>query len=625
MPLKTCKRNIDIVDFFIILSIIISLILYLINVKSINTSFADEWVLKGIFVEFTALMLLLIILSFILFNDIISSSLFFNIIMITLIIFTPLLKYVNAISLASRYDALAHYSFALWIVRHSHVAPLDKLYYSSVLGGGYVFHPGNGLTPAILHIVTAITLDYSMNVVLLLNYIGYVTFMLLILAKIISKEGSLYSSFHSNVTYFFMLFLVITTLISVIYFCPAFSGTFIAYLYTAFLFYCIMTYVTEMGSFCTLNKRISIIAFLIVYLALLLTHFSTAIIVTFYFGLLIILSLKINVLKISSTLKTAIVISIFAFLTYEFFYDVLLVHSGITNAIKMIATMYLRELKEGAEAIERHKDISLIDLVRYFVATQTKITYIGIIVFLCLVISLLLVVRTLNDKAVIALNIRALVILFLSSLVMYIPGYSGVGSLEGGIVRMLPLLQIPLITTTFYFFTIFIQKLPRKLFRNFLAFLLSLLIILGYMFNYNLVPLAPTMRYYGEEYRFSGFIPISIYDYNAIHFVAIFGTGTIKFITLSPFTTFGYADLLWNTSKIPRHGFISLSPDPDEATEMIKSLVNQVKSGVIPLYLTDRLSGRIGLKSYYEKLFEILESETSMIYNNKYYALFLSI
>jgi hypothetical protein len=132
------------------------------------------------------------------------------------------------------------------------------------------------------------------------------------------------------------------------------------------------------------------------------------------------------------------------------------------------------------------------------------------------------------------------------------------------------------------------------------------------------------MRYDEEEYRITGVSPISVYIYDSIRFLAKHGSKTIKFITLSPFVTFGYADLLWNISKIPQHGFISLNPDPDEATKMIESFINEVKNGIIPLYLTDRLSGRIGLKSYYEKPLKILKSNTSMIYNNRYYALFLS-
>jgi hypothetical protein len=624
MPLSVIKRDSNTLGPCIILGIIVILGLYLVNINSKITSFVDEWVLNGIFMEFIVVMLLLATFSYILFDNVISSSLFFNGIAITLIVFTPLLKYVNAISLADPHDPLAHYSFALWIVKHGHVAPLEKLYYTSTISGAYAFHPGNGLTPAILHISTGISLDHSMNLVSLLNYIGYVIIILLILSKIIDKKNFFHSDFSSNTTSPFVLFLIVIALTSTIYILPGFWGTFISYLYVGLLLYYILDNVMKLES-PSLSKSASIIVLLIVYLGLISTHFSTAFIMTFYFGcLMVVLFLKVKELKMPSTVKVAIVVLVFTFLIYEIFVDVLMLHTTFTEAVQRIASLYLRELKEAEAATERHKYISLIDLVRYFVATKTKLLYIASIMLICLVMSFRTALKTIkHHKAVQTSTIKALVIILLISFVSYIPAYGGVSSFEG-FVRVLPLLQVPLIAVIFHFFTVFIQKLSHRLLKNLLSLILVSLIIFGYVSNYNLFPLAPTMRNDEEEYRITGVSPISVYIYDSIRFLAKHGSKTIKFITLSPFVTFGYADLLWNISKIPQHGFISLNPDPDEATKMIEGFINEVKNGIIPLYLTDRLSGRIGLKSYYEKPLKILKSNTSMIYNNRYYALFLS-
>jgi hypothetical protein len=623
-PLTVNKRNSDTFDSWIILGIIVILSLYLVNVNSKITSFADEWVLNGIFIDFIIIMFLLLLLSYILFSNIISSSLFFNSIALTLIIFTPLLKYANAISLVSPYDPLAHYSFALWIVRYGHVAPLGKLYYTSAVGGLYSTHPGNGLIPAILHISTSIPLDYSMNLVLLLNYIGYATVILLILSKIRDQQNFPRSSFNSSATSPFVLFLIVLVVTSIIYVSPGFGGTFISYLYVGLLFYYIFHNVVEVGTSHSFGKRTSIVASLIIYLGLISTHYSTTFIMTFFFGLLMTVSLLgIKELKKPSIAKVVIVIFVLTFLTYELFADVLMFRTSLIEAIKIIMNLYFRELREAGQAMERHGSIPLIDLIRYLVAIYAKLIYIVFIIFVCLVIGIRRVLKTRHGFTD-TITFKALMVIFLLSIISYIPAYGGVASFVG-LQRVIPLLQIPLTAITFYFLMTFVpKKMLQRPLKNLLVLLLVLLIIFGYVSSYGLFPLAPIMRYNGEEYRFAGFSPISVYIYDSIRYLATHGSKTIKFITLNPFTTFGYADLLWNISKIPQHGSIYLSPDPDEATKMVENIINNMRNSIIPIYLTDRLSGRIGLKSYYEKPLKILELNTSMIYNNKCYALFLS-
>jgi len=616
------ERKSNTLGSWIILGIIVILGLYFININSKITPFTDEWVLNDIFIEFVIVTLLLAFLSYVLFSSIISSSLFFNVIILTLIVLTPLLKYVNAVSLASPHDSLAHYSFALWIVKYGHVAPLEKLYYTSTVGGPYASHPGNGLTPAILHISTGIPLDHSMNLVLLLNYIGYVIIILLILSKIMSKKNFSHSDFSSNTTSPFVLFLMVLAITSTIYVSPAYAGNHISYLYVGLLLYYIFHNVVDLSH--SLSKRTSIVVLLIIYLGLILTHFSTVVIMTFfYFGLLmIVLFLEVKKLKMSSIVKVVIVVLVFTFLTYEIFVDALILRTTFTEAVQRIVSLYLRELREAEQAMERHAYLSLIDLIRYFVAIKTKLIYIAFIVLVCLVVSFRTMLRT-KYRFVSTFTIR-LIVIFLLSITSCIPAYAGVSSFEG-LVRILPLLQILLTAVTFHFLTVFIsRRLLHKSHKNLLVLISIFLIIFGYVSNYGLFPLAPTMRYDGEEYRITSVSTISVYIYDSICFLAMHGSNTVKFVTLNPFVTFGYADLLWNISKIPRHGFISLSLNPDVASKMIESFINGVENGIIPLYLTDRLSGRIGLKSYYEKPLRILKSNTSMIYNNQFYALFYS-
>jgi hypothetical protein len=535
------------------------------------------------------------------------------------------LKYVNAINLVSPHDSLAHYSFALWIVRYGHIAPPEKLYYTSTIGGLYSTHPGNGFIPAILHISTGIPLDYCMNLVLLLNYIDYIIIITLILSKIMDKKIFPHNNLNSNAIFSFILFLIVLLITSVIHISPTYGGVSISYLYVGLLFYYIFHNVIERDLTYSFSKRVSMAMFLIVYLGLISTHFSTTVITTLYFGLLVIVSfLRVKQLKpsISNVIKITAIL-IFAFLIYEVFVDTLMLRTTLTEAIQRIMNLYFRELREAEQAMERHGSLSLIDLVRYLIAVKIKLVYIAFVAIACLVVGFRTIMKVKYGSGN-SSSMKVFTMLLLLSVISYIPAYGGVSSFEG-LVRVLPLLQVSLAPIAFHFLVTFISRRPlRGLHKNLLILSLIFLITFGYVSNYEFYPLAPTMRYNGEEYRIRSVLLISIYIYDSIRFLATHGSNTTKFITLSPYVTFGYADLLWNMSKIPRHGFISLSPDPEDAIEMIKYIINEMKNSIIPIYLTDKLSGRVGLKSYYEKPLKILKLSTSMIYNNKYYALFFS-
>jgi len=628
MPLPVSKNSLNTINSLMVVGIMVVIGLYLVHVNSKITPFGDDWVLEGIFVDFIIVLMLLPLISYILFSNTISSSLFFNSIISAIILFTPLLKYVNAINLGSPHDVLAHYSFALWIVRYGHIAPPEKLYYTSTIGGLYSTHPGNGFIPAILHISTGIPLDYCMNLVLLLNYIGYIIIITLILSKIMDKKNFPHNNLNSNVNviFSFILFLIVLLITSVIYISPTYGGVSISYLYVGLLFYYIFRNAIERGLTYSFSERASMVMFLIVYLGLISTHFSTTVITTFYFGLLVIVSfLRVKQQKpsISNNVIKITAILILAFLIYEVFVDTLMLRTTLTGAIQRIVSLYFRELREAEQAMERHRTLSLIDLVRYLIAVKTKLVYIAFVVIACLVVGFRTIMKVKYGSGN-SSSMKVFTMLFLLSVISYIPAYEGVSSFES-LVRVLPLLQVSLVPIAFHFLVTFISRRPlRGLHKNLLILPLIFLITFGYVSNYEFYPLAPTMRYNGEEYRIRGVLLISIYIYDSIRFLATHGSNTTKFITLSPYVTFGYADLLWNMSKIPRHGFISLSPDPEDAIEMIKYIINEMKNSIIPIYLTDKLSGRVGLKSYYEKPLKILKLSTSMIYNNKYYALFFS-
>jgi hypothetical protein len=151
-----------------------------------------------------------------------------------------------------------------------------------------------------------------------------------------------------------------------------------------------------------------------------------------------------------------------------------------------------------------------------------------------------------------------------------------------------------------------------------------IIIIFGLISNFNLYPLGPTLAYNGETYQCTGCGVISPYVYSSLSFLYRYSSPNVTFITLSPYVTFGYSDLLWDINKFPKHGSVSAGTLPEEAVNTVISLLKNGQNMIIPIYLTDKLSGRPGLKSFYKEPLNVLMTNSSMIYNNQYYSLFFS-
>jgi glycosyltransferase involved in cell wall biosynthesis len=117
-----------------------------------STPFIDVWPLEGIFWETVAVIAVISLLSYKLFNKITARLLIFLGIQALLIVVLPVLKYPNALNIMGPWDSAAHYSFAKWIIVNGNVDTARNLYYSDQYG----YHPGNGIIPATLSLLSSI-------------------------------------------------------------------------------------------------------------------------------------------------------------------------------------------------------------------------------------------------------------------------------------------------------------------------------------------------------------------------------------------------------------------------------------------------------------------------------------
>ncbi len=160
----------------IILLITLIFALYLMFLTWTSSSFIDTWPLEGIFWETVAVIVTISLLSYLLFDD--RASVIIPLITQAFLeVVVPILKYPNTLSITGPWDSVARYSFAEWIIVNGYVDTAGILYYSDQYG----YHPGNGIIPASLSLLSSITLGWSMNIVLIVIHMGYI---LLILATL---------------------------------------------------------------------------------------------------------------------------------------------------------------------------------------------------------------------------------------------------------------------------------------------------------------------------------------------------------------------------------------------------------------------------------------------------------
>ncbi|RLI87254.1 MAG: hypothetical protein DRP01_02305 [Archaeoglobales archaeon] len=580
--------------------LVLSLIYYIVEVSCHATAFKDLWILDRILSYFllTAIMILILTRSGALFENVFANTIFTSILIIGIVAVTPIIKYLSPLAIYGTYDALAHYSFSKWILINGKIAQNNELYYSFEYG----FHPGNGLIPTFISLLSNIPLDIAMSFVMLLGYIVYVLVFHILLSTV-----------NINVSTLAILFGI-----STLYFYVSYCGTALSYPMISLIILKLFRFYMQSQE---LNSS-GIICMILPFTGLMLTHYASTIHVFLFFTLVLdILLLRENI-KTLRVFFMIVTVSFVTFVTYEVYVDAILSSRTIIGAINRLRQLYLREIVELEKAMKRHENLTPLQLVMYLLASRGKPV-------ILMMFSTLLVVHYVLKKITGTLtskkelknsdnNIEQIFRFLTITSALYLVSYAGVSSI-GGVVRTIPFMQS--------FLALLLIDRVSSLINNKKTFAILLIpfILIGFISNYNLNPLSPILKYQKESYRPIINTVISPYIYMAVEFINSFATKYTRIVTLNPYITFGYSDLIWNADKFPARGFINTGSLPEESVSMIKSLLSTQRELIIPLYLTDRLSGRPGLKSYYLKPFELLTIETALIYNNRYYALFYTI
>jgi len=587
----------------VVLLMTISLSTYLLFVTWNSSPFIGVWPLEGILWETVVVIMAITMFSWLLFQS--KASIIVSLIVLTfLVVIIPVFKYLNALSIIGPWDSTAHFSFAKWIIVNGHVDTAGNLYYSDQYG----YRPGNGIIPATLSLISSINLGWSMNAVLIAIYSAY---MLLLLTALETVEHHV----DKNVSVVEVLWLVAIFTLSVnlpVYY----GGVELGYIYAAGILYVLVKWLNG-GEVVFIKALLTVF---LIFVGLILTHLSTAVIVIAYIlvtvAALLITGFLGKVLKsgrISQDLLLLAVLMVSIFIVYEIYVDVILFSNTLEGALRRIYSLYIMELEVVSKAVEV-RGVTLADLLRYLVSFYAKTIIVLGLIFIH-TIALLLKWRFLTP------NEKAAALLLFASYPTWLIGWAGVGSfLAGGrassVICFLLALSIALTH----------KKLYRHLIEKGSLAIPLVLIALGFVANFGL-PFMPTIKGGEDLYTYPTFSQGGFSDYalHPIAYISSYSTPTSpRFLCLQPYTNFGLCDLMWHTPRIPRHGAIAPKITlPETIIEIIESYLG--KNVIVPQPLRDRIiPGPIGYHSLYEKPFQFLsDSGRALVYNNGLYTLFL--
>ena len=590
-------------EVFVIISITTSLALYLLFLSWKSTPFIGAWPLEGIFWETVAVIVVISLLSHKLFNKITARLLIFLGIQAFLIVVLPVLKHPNALNIIGPWDSVAHYSFAKWIIVNGNVDTTGNLYYSNQYG----YHPGNGIIPAILSLLSSISLGWSMNSVLITVYIGYMLFLIALFDKLRhSTQGK------KDLNGFLWLLTIFVLSISLpVYY----GGVELGYIYSGGVLYILIRWILKRDD---TTVRVLGLVFLI-FLGLLSTHLSTSVIVIAY-SLIITMILSFSsifnrAIKVERHLRRELIlislIMISIFIIYEIYIDALLLNGLLKTVISMVFSLYIQEIEVARTALEV-RGLTFVELLQYLISTYSKDVIILGLIFIYTII-LLIKWNSLNHDE------KMLSQLLFASYPTWIIGWAGVGSFMTG-ARALSIISFLLSVNLLLTY----EKLYRFIVKKNWFVIPLALIVIGFVANFGL-PFQPIIRAGEDTYTptvFSqgGFSNLVLHPSSYVHIYA----SSSHFLCLRPYISFGLCDLMWQTPKIPRHGFIAPKINTPEAViETTKNYLD--KQVIIPQPSRDKLMpGPIGYYSFYEKPFYFLiRSGKCLIYNNGMYTLFL--
>ena len=588
------------IRFVFVLLIAITLFFYFLWVILNARPFIDVWPLEGILWETIAILTVILIFSLASFRKeaFVAVSLT---IQVFLVVTIPVLKYSNALNIVGPWDSVAHFSFAKWIVVNGYVDTAGHIFYADQYG----FHPGNGVIPATLSLVTSISLSWSMNFLLIIIYL---TYMLLLLATL-NTVGTDRDGGNAVKSLWLLAVFTLTVYLPVYY-----GGVELGYVYAAGYLYAL---IRQLSRDEVTSVRTMLILFL-VFLGLLATHLSTSIIIVTYMLvtslILLIVDGRIVRGRISRSVVVLTLLIVATFAAYEIYVDVSLFGVTFSGALHRLYSLYVRELEVASRAVEAI-GLTFLDLVQHLISFYAKnITILGVI--FVHTVALWAKWRYLNPRE------KIIALLLFASYPTWVIGWAGVGSfLAGG--RSLGLISFLLALSL----ALTYEKLYKILIKNGSILLPLILIVFGFVVNFGL-PLMPTIRAGEDVYTYSVFSQGGFSDY-ALHPVAYTSSYSAdtspRFLCLQPYITFGLCDLMWQTPKIPKHGFIAPRvTSPETILELIKNYLDRYV--VVPQPLRDRLlPGPIGYHNLYERSYRFLiEKARALIYNNGNYVLFLS-
>lgn len=584
---------------------------YIITISLIKFKvFVDITPLDDIVLETTAFLVIISLIARHMFQAVKPSILFTYIIMVVMVIYLPLLKYPNDLWLYGPWDSSAHYSFALWVAKKGYVPVNNELYYSDQYG----HHPGNGLLPAILNIISQLNpLPVSMSIVLLASY---TTYAILLTALVIPADAFSKSKY--------LLILSLLTLFTL--YLPYYGGVGLAYAYVALIAYYITITLMSKNRFTTRH----VLMLVITYLGLLATHLSTAIIILFFIASIPLTLLVLNrnqALHIGvRRLISALIVIGALFLIYEIYVDVYLMGLTLIQGVQRIVKLYTYELEIARRIAEYNPYISIVDLVTYLISQYTKNLIIlgGIGLYALYVLKYRTYSREKNQVGNIKTEEFALFTLLISSSLTWLVGWFGVGSFMSG-SRALPLIQFFFCINILYCLGRYETSKVRGFSRRFIIGSLSLILLsLGFITNYSIHigPYITSLE--GDLYTYPVWTqgPLSPFVLDTVRFLnnSLVEDSAYRFLCVQPYTGFGLCDLLWNKPKIPTHGFIK--PELTASEAMIKLLERYVNV-VIPMPTSDKVfPGLLGYYSFYSRpLYYVIDNGGGVIYSNLYYLL----
>jgi hypothetical protein len=364
----------------------------------------------------------------------------------------------------------------------------------------------------------------------------------------------------------------------------------------------------------------SIALMLAIFGGLLITHFPTAVIILAYMLIIVSMSItaklfninKIGIAGIAPKVAISTFLMLSGFVIYEIYTDVSLFPNVTRGAIRILFSLYIREIQVAKTAVEA-RGLTFLDLVQYLASFYAKTIIVLILIFIH-IIGLSIRWRSLKHDE------KMLALLLFASYSTWIIGWAGVGSFLAG-ARAFSLICFLLsvsLVVRYEKLYVFLTKSSSFVFSLFL-------IALGFVANFGF-PFMPVIRTDSDTYTYTTFSQGGFSDYilHPVVYVSSYVSDSM-FLCLSPYTTFGLCDMMWQTPRIPRHG--SITPpgvlSPEGVIEVMRNYLD--RQAIVPQPLRDRLiPAPIGYYSLYKKPFcFLLGSGKGLIYDNGVYTLFL--